>query len=58
MYRTKYYVFLKCNDEKTGDFMEVPENDKEYVMELFADKKQINIEDWKSLYYIKTQNEL
>lgn len=47
----KYYVYLKINNEKTGDFINT--DNEEIAITYFANKKQITIKEWKNIYYIK-----
>lgn len=46
----KYYVYLKCNFEKTGDYIE--SDTRLESAKHFADKKQIPLKDWLSIYTV------
>ena len=53
---TKYmfYAYLKCNNEKTGDVTIT--FDQLGAEEHFAQKKQIPLDDWKSIYYVSSDD--
>lgn len=44
----KYFVYLKINDEKTGDYMISPS--RKLAAQYFASKKHINLKDWLQIY--------
>lgn len=44
----KYFVYLKVNNEKTGDYMISPS--RKLAAQYFANKKQISLKDWLTIY--------
>lgn len=54
MEQIKYYAYLKCNNEKTGD--SVIATNEISAIEYFAKIKLIRPEDWDQIYYVTTDN--
>ena len=44
----RYYVHLRCNDEKTGDYID--SSSRLVAAEHFANKKRIDLKDWLKIY--------